>query len=432
MNRLLILAVFFLAGCAKPDSKRQETNLNGSWQITKTDLSSGLPLAFDAEVPVPGLVDMAVPMLDETDTAYENTMYWYRKEFVLDHPEKQVALLKINKAKYHTRVFLNGEFVGENTYSFTPSVFDIKPFLKPGNEKNELIISVGCKGNLPDSVTHGNDFEKTKYIPGIYDDVKIIQSDPPYISNVQLVPDLINQQLRVVTEIIPATDMLKVPLSYTISEVATGKTFRKGKITAPFDKSNELQKVDFTIDMKGFSAWSPESPFLYELDIQTTGDNQRTRFGMRTFEALKDSGTFLLNGKPYYMRGTNVCIFRFFEDPDRGSLPWQSPWVTNLHLRFKDMHWNSIRYCIGFPPERWYEIADSLGFLIQDEYPVWTGGKGGFEASLPNLTPTRLAEEYRHWMRERQNHACVVIWDAQNESVTDVTGKAIQIARKTT
>ena len=49
------------------------------------------------------------------------------------------------------------------------------------------------------------------------------------------------------------------------------------------------------------------------------------------------------------------------------------------------MHLNSIRYCIGFPPERWYEIADSLGFLIQDEYPVWTGGKGGFEKILKNI-----------------------------------------------
>ena len=39
------------------------------------------------------------------------------------------------------------------------------------------------------------------------------------------------------------------------------------------------------------------------------------------------------------------------------------------------MHWNSIRYCIGFPPELWYDIADEEGFLIQDEFPIWTLGE---------------------------------------------------------
>jgi hypothetical protein len=138
----------------------------------------------------------------------------------------------------------------------------------------------------------------------------------------------------------------------------------------------------------------------------------------------------MLNDKPYYMRGTNVCIFRFFEDPDRDGLPWDSKWVATLHNRFKEMHLNSIRYCIGFPPEKWYEIADSLGFLIQDEYPVWTGSKGGFEKILKNINAQQLSSEYLEWMRERWNHPCVAVWDAQNESVNDTTAKAILLARK--
>jgi hypothetical protein len=151
---------------------------------------------------------------------------------------------------------------------------------------------------------------------------------------------------------------------------------------------------------------------------------------MRTFAANRDSSVFLLNDKPYYLRGTNVCIFRFFEDPDRNGLPWDSKWTTTLHQRFKEMHWNSIRYCIGFPPERWYEIADSLGFLIQDEYPIWTGGKGGFSRLLSGLNSRQLSAEYLEWMRERWNHPCVVVWDAQNESVNDTTGKAISLVRE--
>ena len=57
--------------------------------------------------------------------------------------------------------------------------------------------------------------------------------------------------------------------------------------------------------------------------------------------------------------------------PQRGDLPWRADWVRRLHQQFKTMHWNSIRYCIGFPPEFWYDIADEEGFLIQDEFPIW-------------------------------------------------------------
>jgi len=181
--------------------------------------------------------------------------------------------------------------------------------------------------------------------------------------------------------------------------------------------------------MKGCKQWSPEEPFLYELELSTGNDEVTTRFGMRTFCFDKDGGMALLNGKPYYMRGTNVCIFRFFEDPARKALPWDVRWITELHKQFRDMHFNCIRYCIGFPPEKWYEVADSLGFLIQDEYPIWTGGEGGFQKLLPGVTASALAHEYRQWMQERWNHPCVVIWDANNESVNDTTGKAYQMVR---
>ncbi len=40
-----------------------------------------------------------------------------------------------------------------------------------------------------------------------------------------------------------------------------------------------------------------------------------------------------------------------------------------------------------------------------------------------------LADEYRDWMREHWNHACVLIWDAQNECRFDKTREAIGMVR---
>jgi hypothetical protein len=97
-----------------------------------------------------------------------------------------------------------------------------------------------------------------------------------------------------------------------------------------------------------------------------------------------------------------------------------------LHERVKDMQWNCLRYCIWFPPEAWYDIADELGILIQDEFGFWM-----FTTWSGRLTGYRdaLTKEYADWMRERWNHPSVVIWDAQNESVTPETGEALMAVR---
>ena len=177
--------------------------------------------------------------------------------------------------------------------------------------------------------------------------------------------------------------------------------------------------VDVRIPIRDCRLWSPEDPFLYELEVSTGGDVLRTPFGMRSFRLDRKTGYAVLNGKTYFLRGTNVCIFRFFGDPKRGDLPWREEWVRKLHRTFKDMHWNSVRYCIGFPPEMWYRIADEEGLLIQDEFPIW------YMNSWPKeITSQSLIPQYTEWMRERWNHPCVAIWDAQNETVANPTGKA--------
>ena len=39
---------------------------------------------------------------------------------------------------------------------------------------------------------------------------------------------------------------------------------------------------------------------------------------MREFRLDPASGRAMLNGEPFFMRGSNVCIFRFCEDAQRG------------------------------------------------------------------------------------------------------------------
>lgn len=413
---VIISLVLLLTACNNPSTNRNVISMNGDWKITKTGSFDELPDEFGSNVPVPGLVDLAVPALDAGKN-YEDGVYWYRTEFSLEEIPELVEL-KLHKAKYHAKLFVNGQLVGEQMYCFTPKSFNIHELVNKPGETNELLIGIGTAPNLPDTVVWGHDFEKLTYIPGIYDDVELVLSDYPFIRNIQIVPHIEEEKVRVVTQLEQKDKAEAVTLSYRIEELTSGNVVAEG----------ESDKNDFEIAIPDCQLWTPGSPFLYELTLSTGADEQTTRFGMRSFAFNPESKRAELNGETYYMRGTNVCIFRFFEDPDRAELPWDDEWVIKLHQKFKEMNWNSIRYCIGFPPERWYEIADSLGFLIQDEYSYWTLNSD--DDIYPEVKAEHIANEFRQWLPERWNHPCVVIWDAQNESITPETGGAIELVRK--
>jgi len=427
MTRLLMCStVIVLAAAilqARAEGGRQVVSLDGTWQIAEGSLAER-PKLFEHQAPVPGLADMAAPAFEGVgvkDKDPRREAFWYRREFTLPAAVPAVAQLKIHKACYGTRVWLNGQLLGDHAACFTPGLFDVRKQLKGSGQPNELVVRVGAAHTaLPESVPWGHDFEKIRYIPGIYDSVELILAGSPHVVRVQAVPDVPGKKVRVVAAIAvmgqPAESMVRATVREAASRKAVG-TAASGRILW---KLCPEHSVELSASIENCRLWSPEDPFLYELEVSTAGDTFVTRFGMRSFTFDAQSKRAVLNGRPYYLRGTNICIYRFFEDPLRGDKPWREDWVRQVIRAFRSMHWNACRYCIGFPPELWYRIADEEGLMIQDEFPVW-----GQTGDVPTLTG-----QYREWMQERWNHPSVVIWDGQNETPNqEVTGKAINAVR---
>ncbi len=419
-----------LAANAVSAGDRVVVSLDGTWQIAEGSLTQ-LPAEYAHTAPVPGLADLATPpfespgatvSLDDRGKPWlrpadaRREAFWYRRTFQLDRPLPTVALLKVHKARYGTKVFLNGQAVGEHGPCFTPGWFDVRSYLKPAGTENELLIRVGASmAQLPPNLSDGWDNEKSRYIPGIYDSVELVLCGTPHVVNVQTVPDVEQRSVRAVIELANAGAAAgPTRVKGIVREAKSGGLAGEVELVASGPQAGMTERVELTIPIRDAHLWTPEDPFLYELEVDTGADVARTRFGLRTFTTDPATGRAILNGRPYYLRGSNVCIYRFFEDAERGTLPWDRDWVRKLHRRFKEMHWNSLRYCIGFPPELWYEIADEEGILIQDEFPIWySRAKDGWPEAI---APADLAVEFTEWMRERWNHPCVVIWDAQNET----------------
>ena len=428
------------AAAGAEGTERRVISLDGTWQIAEGTMDR-VPDAFDRSVPVPGLVSLAKPefadppgppvhdrqLIAQKDPKRE--AFWYRRTFTLGQPLPALARLKVAKAMYGTKVILNGVDLGSHAPCFTPGYFDATSALSPA--ENILLIRVGAdRDAVTAAVPSGFDFEKQRYIPGIFDSVELILSGTPHIVQVQAVPDIARRSVRVQAVLVNAGAPCRRSVQFVVREARSGRVSGSLKSAEAAFPSAKETVLDVDVPISDCRLWSPKDPFLYQLEVDSGSDLLRTRFGMREFRFDPATRQATLNGKPYFMRGSNFTVYRFFEDGECKDRRWDRNWVLLLHQRVKDMHWNCLRYCIGFPPEQWYDTADELGILIQDEFPIWFGGPGW--SNYPKeLKADELALEYAEWMRERWNHPSVVIWDASNETTTDQTGPAIERVRAT-
>ena len=194
----MVLATVSALTATAEEGNRRVIALDGTWQLAEGKMDQA-PAGFDHTVPVPGLVSLAKPALADVGLRAENREYatrpgsrreafWYRRTFRCDDAIPDVAILKIHKSMYTTRVILNGVRLGDHLHNFTPGYFDAKPALRVG--ENELLVRVGADlGAAPryrGGYRMGFDLEKGWYIPGIYDSVELILAGLPCIIDCQV------------------------------------------------------------------------------------------------------------------------------------------------------------------------------------------------------------------------------------------------------
>ncbi|HWQ54728.1 MAG TPA: glycoside hydrolase family 2 TIM barrel-domain containing protein [Bryobacteraceae bacterium] len=442
-----------LAAVALCGGERATISLDGEWDITDSKAADALPSTYGHKVPVPGLVHSSVPAFPDVDQfdsrlviqnrvskgmlpksaivfnagvpRQDRNWFWYRRSVTVPR-KRAVAILRINKAQFGAAVWLNGKKIGEHLPCFSAAIFDVSSSIREG--ENEIVVRVGAHpGVLPESVTAGTDFEKNRWTPGIYDSASLSLSDNPVIETIQVAPRLANSSILVQTKV---RNFGAAPVGFSIdhrvhpwkSNVVAGRAASKPVTLKP----GEERTIVDTIRLPGAKLWTPEEPNLYVVETSTGGDTASTRFGMREFRFDTATRRAYLNGRVYFMRGSNITLHRFFEDPKSGTLPWDEQWVRKLLVDIpKQMNWNSFRFCIGPAPDKWYDIADEAGLLIQNEYFVWTGHNWHGPENQVHFDADQMVREYSEWMRDNWNHPSVAIWDANNETWDAIFGEKV-------
>lgn len=446
MNKFfLLLFAFLMALGGHAQAPVRHLLLNGTWEFEQTTTAHP-PARFSRTIPVPGLVHLATPRIAEYDKFFkrpekvaakmEHSVYeidytprysWYRKKVRVPADAKGLeAVLTIKKSQYVTQVWVNGIDMGTSMECYTPIDLAITRALKFGAD-NEILVRVGDRYWLPSAAAGGTDKEKEHYLPGIWDDIVLSFTDKMKINRVLLLPNLQEGKL---TAKLQLWNLNPAQVFYGQQMQDSGllsiKIFEKDgrklvtAVEKPFisvrDRNNELS---LSIPLKNAHAWSPEDPFLYTAEVSVAykgrlSDRVEKHFGMRDFE--RRGKFFYLNGNKYLLRGSNITLQRFFEDPDCSNLAWDRAWVKKLLIDIpKELDWNAMRICVGIAPDFWYDLADEYGLLFQNEWLYWQN-HGWNE---------QIKAEYTDWVWSDGSHPSIAIWDAINENWDDYIGNTL-------
>ncbi|MGK7397424.1 MAG: glycoside hydrolase family 2 protein [Candidatus Cyclobacteriaceae bacterium M3_2C_046] len=423
----------------------ESMSLNGTWQFDQTEKAFP-PVNFTRTIPVPGLIHLAKPKIDDYEKFFKrpdqveakttHSLYdidytpqysWYRKmvEIPADKQGKEVVLT-ILKSQYVTQLYINGHDFGTYIECYTPIEANITSALKYG-EENEILIRVGDRTWLPSEAAGSTDKEKERYLPGIWDDVYLSFSGKIRVKRLLLLPDLEQQQVTAKIQLrnfYPAQigygdQMLDtVRLQIRVQEKKSGRLVSKKTITG-ISKRDNISQLETIINIPDPVAWSPDNPFLYEVQVEVRENNNpsdiyKDHVGLRDF--TRRGKYFYLNQEKIFLRGTNITLQRFFEDPDCGGLVWDREWVKKLLIDYpKQMHWNAMRICVGIVPDFWYDIADEHGIMFQNEWLYWQNH--GWDE--------QIRKEYTDWVWSDGSHPSIVIWDAINENWDDFIGNVL-------
>ncbi|MDB6017467.1 MAG: glycoside hydrolase family protein [Pedosphaera sp.] len=328
----------------------------------------------------------------------DNSIGWYRRTFELSQEDAGKRIwLTFEGVFRDSTVWVNGWLVKRHEGGYTPfreDITDVAHF----NGTNTVTVKV--------DVTK---FEGWFYEgAGIYRHVWLDKTAP-----VAIAPDGIfvyNQFKNKVpsgrAEIIVETRLLNSLASEAKATVRCEIISPDGRSIAKFKKSAEAKGAAMeTVTLKSKVAspmlWSPESPDLYKLvtTIEVDGkvvDRKETEFGIRTF-AFDASKGFLLNGKPYVLKGT--CNHQ-----DMAGVGVALPDALQYFrvAKLKEFGCNAYRTSHNPPTPELLDACDHLGMLVMDEARLL----GSDEENL---------RKWKDQIRSDRNHASVGIWSVANE-----------------
>ena len=403
--------------------------LNEHWKFCYGDLQDAWFKGFEdldwQPITLPHDWSVTMPFSQEfsSGTGYlPGGIGWYRTHFKLpkEYRGKKISVVFDGVYK-NSQVWCNSYYLGKRPSGYSTFSYDISPFARFGEDENVLSVKV----------TH-TDLADSRWFTGsgITRKVTLLVEEPVHawengiffttlrvdrtIAHIEILHEICNdsntvQHLQVESRLSTSDGacVLSLTAQETFSPGETRQILLNGRIEHP-------------------NLWSPETPYLYDLDTFLTLENgyhyriSSQKAGIRSIFFDPDKG-FFLNGKETKLKG--VCVHH--DGGVLGAAMHKEVWARRL-LKLKVMGCNAIR-CSHNPhmPEL-YELCDEMGFLMMDEaFDEWENAKNKWSTGHNVYPPKHQGyfEDFPMWheadlramVRRDRCHPSVILWSIGNE-----------------
>ena len=447
-------------------------SLNGQWEFFYSKNVKSRPVnfyeeTFDAsgfdKIMVPGHIELA----GYDKIRYINTMYpWEGKEYhrgaysmeatgaekgMFSEAEynpvgSYIKYFDLDKSMCGKRIhicfegveeamylWLNGQFVGYAEDSFTPSEFDLTPYIK--EKGNVLAVQVHKMSTA--AFLEDQDFFR---FFGIFRNVTLKAIPDVHMDDVWFQPVLNQDNVSGSVSVnmkVSAPDAQNITADIILKDREENLVAEK---SVQLKKENDHLEGTICIDLETVRLWDNHNPYLYHAYVELKAEDGSLvevipyDIGFRRIEIIDK--IIYLNGKRLVITGVN----RHEWNPKTGRCIGLEDMRADIACMLRN-NINSVRTC-HYPDQiPWYYMCDNAGIYVMAETNLESHGSfqklGAIEPScnVPGSLPQwkeAVLDRARNNFETFKNHTSVLFWSLGNESYAgdDIEAMNVYFAEK--
>ena len=375
-------------------------NLNGLWNYAITESSADY-LKADGKILVPFAVESSLSGVGRKIT--KNDALWYERTFTLPRNwAGKNILLHFGAVDWMAQVWVNDFYVGEHRGGFDPFHFDVTEYLlKSGPQNIKVKVWDGTDSSWQPRGKQISEPYGVWYtaVTGIWQTVWMEAVAKTGLKEVYVKPDLDNSCFIMEPKFHALADGMSLNVRVKDGDKVVSK--KTVKATSP---------MTVIMPVKNVKTWSPESPFLYDLEYDVVDkagnivDQVTSYAGMRKIHVEGDR--VFLNNQPLYLR---LVLDQGFYPDGVWTAPSDEALKRDIELSMS-VGFNGARLHQKVFEERFHYWADKLGYLTWGESASW-GSSMNNELASRNFIP-----EWQEVVVRDRNHPSIIIWTPFNET----------------
>lgn len=353
--------------------------------------------------------------LDGQSAHYYRGKAYYRKVI---HRSANKQFLYVMGAAQRSAVYVNGKLVVEHKGGYTPYSVYLTPYLDNYNS----VVQIECDNSLDRNMAPvSSDFNKNN---GLHNKIYLVETNDVYCDFQTMGYDAfhvtpLNVSKRSVDVVVNTVVKNLAPARKAVDVVIKLKN-KKGKVVASHKQSVVVEPqsstdVSWKRVLKHPHIWNGlADPYLYTAQVELWQENvmledYQCEFGIRSY-ALDSVHGFVLNGKPYTLRG-----FSMHQDWQGSASAVTDPQTDKDFEILKELGCNVVRLA-HYPHNRYIlSQCDRLGLVVQTEIP-WVNECGNDTTLYDQKAYTQnLHSQLREMIVNHYNHPSIVFWGMWNE-----------------